>query len=727
MRKLLLLSFLCLLAFGCKKELDAQKDKFVDVIAVNIRPYPNEAYLIPGNTLQLGWYVNPSNGYVNEAEWGVYDSKVATVDQKGLVTAVGIGDTRVWLRVQPSNHIAHFYLHVVQNPVPLSSLTLSPSSLDLGVGSSGDFEVGFYPENTTQRDLVWESSDKSVAVVGADGKITGKGPGTATITVTEQNSNKKASANVTVAVPFSSITLDFPSARFLQVEERSGKSCFAIEKGITYNTSVTTKPSNSTDRLVYTVESGKESFLTVDDEGHMTGYKYGGPVTVTISSRLNDKVSTSFNVFIYDNPTGVKLDGRNVEGIGSGCSQSWYMVPVPATAYPYDSFELLGADNNLSATVRGNSLIVTADKLGDASLSTPSSKKYRTVTVKYGSYPATLRFMLCKYDPFQCKIGDGLVYHDSALCCYDGGYRGLGVIEGSAFVDNNDPPFGIIAFIGDEQLRDPFLQHTTKKMTLTYFGVTKFCIDGSTVAKLPAKVHGIAIPYNGGPFFRNFTQPLGWNGAGDGEQYMGVQKSLYDDSDMLSGITGNIQLASGGDLKYSAYMNTMAFVSYNCTATDKDYHIRPAIYFDSSILLSDYRAVFNSKLKQKYGDYYVGLKENSERVCRVCPGESLTGSYTTPWLLPTVRDLFAVFGLPGTTTFSKNTPISNANVKSNLEILANSVMNLSGKTCTYRNVYWTSNEESGTQAWAVNVGTTDLTVQSCSKYTVNKILPVLYF
>ena len=438
--------------------------------------------------------MNPSNGYVNEAEWGVYDSKVASVDQKGLVSAVGIGDTRVWLRVQPSNHIAHFHLHVVQNPVPLNSPTLSPSSLDLGVGSSGDFEIGFYPENTTQRDLVWESSDKSVAVVGADGKITGKGPGTATITVTEQNSNKKASANVTVAVPFSSITLDFPSARFLQVEERSGKSCFAIEKGITYNTSVTTKPSNSTDRLVYTVESGKESFLTVDDEGHMTGYKYGGPVTVTISSRLNDKLSTSFNVFIYDNPTGVKLDGRNVEGIGSGCSQSWYMVPVPATAYPYDSFELLEADDNLSASVRGNSLVVAADKLGDASLSTPSSIKFRTVTVKYGSYPATLRFMLCKYDPFQCKIGDGLVYHDNALCCYDGGYRGLGVIEESAFVDNNDPPFGIIAFIGDEQLRDPFLQHTTKKMTLTSFGVTKCCIDGSTVAKLPAKVqHDIKV------------------------------------------------------------------------------------------------------------------------------------------------------------------------------------------------------------------------------------------
>ena len=286
---------------GCGKEkIDPSGQHYEDVVAVHLYPWPNEVYLNPGQTFKISWSVSPDNGYVNDTWWVTLKSGVISVDDNGLVTALGVGDDQVFMRVLPSNMGARYYFHVVQTPVPLTGLSLSPSSLELAKGSSGWLELNLTPSNTTERNLVWSSDDESVAVVDETGKITGKGAGTATITAEETTSGKRASATVVVKVPFSSIKVDYPGSKHFHVEEHDGQSCFAIEANKLYTIACTTKPSTAEDDLLYKVQEGKEDMLTISSSGAMAGLKYGGPVMVTVRSRMVESVKASFYVFIYD-------------------------------------------------------------------------------------------------------------------------------------------------------------------------------------------------------------------------------------------------------------------------------------------------------------------------------------------------------------------------------------------------------------------------------------------
>lgn len=724
--KRFIIPLVCLLAVCCGKDkINSKPQTYKDVVAVELLPKPNEATLVIGQTFQIRWIVHPEDGHVNDTWWTTYKSDVITVDDNGLVTAVGLGDDRVFMRVLPSNFGEHYQFHVVPNPVPLQNLSLSPYDLEVGVGASKALELVCSPSTTTQRDFTWTSDKESVAKVDDTGKVTGVKVGTATITVSENGSGLSASVDVSVVQPFTSLEVAYPSKKFFTVESHDGKSCYAIVAGRPYNIVCNTKPSNATDKLIYTVESGKDQYLTVTSEGEMWGSKYGGPVAVTVNSRLNESLSSTFYVFVYDEPTGVELVGRNFEGIGPNCTQTWTVRPTPSTAFPYFSYGKPTADDDLTVSQSGTTITVKAAALEDSKLSTSSARRYREITLNYADLATKVRFMLCKYDPFQCKIGDGLVIKDGALCCYDGGNRGFGVVEASAYNNSSEPPFAIIAYIGEEQLLDPFLHLTSKKMDIPSFGATKMITGTGVTKKLESKVHGIAVPYNESSFYR-MTSLNGWSGTGEGEQYMATQKWLYRDTKMPHGLTGNILLDNPGDMKHSAYINTMAYLIYNARVTDKQYQICPAIYVDCGIIIKDYNAVTGDGMGNAYTNYYIGTQNNYYRLNNVCPGVSDAGYYTTPWLLPTVKDMFTAFGLYAD-TFTDRHSIYDKNIGYVKSALENSVKQFTGKTRYYSGNYWTSNEASESSAWAVNIGSGDLAALSASKSSTYKILPVLYF
>ncbi len=83
--------------------------------------------------------------------------------------------------------------------VPVTGLALDKTGVTLGVGTSYDLKVTFTPKDTTQKVLRFTTSNKNVASIDADGKITAVDAGTAVITVTSV-SNSKATAKCTVTV-----------------------------------------------------------------------------------------------------------------------------------------------------------------------------------------------------------------------------------------------------------------------------------------------------------------------------------------------------------------------------------------------------------------------------------------------------------------------------------------------------------------------------------------------
>ena len=83
--------------------------------------------------------------------------------------------------------------------VALAGITLSKTSLSLLPETSDTLKCVFYPDNTTSKEVVWTSSDESVATIDNNGIVKSLKVGTAVMTATSK-SNKTIKATCTVSV-----------------------------------------------------------------------------------------------------------------------------------------------------------------------------------------------------------------------------------------------------------------------------------------------------------------------------------------------------------------------------------------------------------------------------------------------------------------------------------------------------------------------------------------------
>ncbi|URZ14618.1 Ig-like domain-containing protein [Clostridium felsineum] len=78
------------------------------------------------------------------------------------------------------------------------SISLNKATDNLKVGDNDTLQASLNPDNTTDKNVSWSSSDSNIVSV-ANGKITALAGGTATITATSNDGQKTASCSVTVA------------------------------------------------------------------------------------------------------------------------------------------------------------------------------------------------------------------------------------------------------------------------------------------------------------------------------------------------------------------------------------------------------------------------------------------------------------------------------------------------------------------------------------------------
>lgn len=92
-------------------------------------------------------------------------------------------------------------LSITINPaanVSVESVSLNHTELSLTEGDIDTLTATVEPDNATDQNVIWSSSDNTVATVDENGKVTAVAAGTATITVTTVDQNKTATCTVTV-------------------------------------------------------------------------------------------------------------------------------------------------------------------------------------------------------------------------------------------------------------------------------------------------------------------------------------------------------------------------------------------------------------------------------------------------------------------------------------------------------------------------------------------------
>ena len=133
--------------------------------------------------------------------WSSENENVAKVDQNGKITAVDVGTTNIVATT--SNGITAKCSVTVTSKI--TDVSLNKTTLEIEKSESETLVATIDPENTTDdKTLTWTTSDKEVAEVDSNGKVTGKSEGTATITVKTSN-GLTASCKVTVTKQIPSI------------------------------------------------------------------------------------------------------------------------------------------------------------------------------------------------------------------------------------------------------------------------------------------------------------------------------------------------------------------------------------------------------------------------------------------------------------------------------------------------------------------------------------------
>ena len=149
-------------------------------------------------TAQLTATVLPETADDRSVTWSSGSTAVAKVDEYGMVTAVGLGETVITAITDDGTDLtATCFVKVT--PKLVKSLSLSETELSIENGSSAQLTAIISPQDADDGSVAWTSNNTMAATVDATGRITATGVGTAVITVsTNDGSNLSATCTVTV-------------------------------------------------------------------------------------------------------------------------------------------------------------------------------------------------------------------------------------------------------------------------------------------------------------------------------------------------------------------------------------------------------------------------------------------------------------------------------------------------------------------------------------------------
>lgn len=159
---------------------------------------PSTLSLTVGQESTLTPVIIPSEAKPKSIVWASNASTIASVDpSSGKITAkaAGIATVTVTIDGKVSNPCT---VTVNQGNVPVTGVTVSPTSGTVGINGTLQLTATVQPTNATNKAVTWKSLHENIATVDQNGKVTGKAVGTATIQVTTADGGKTANCTVTV-------------------------------------------------------------------------------------------------------------------------------------------------------------------------------------------------------------------------------------------------------------------------------------------------------------------------------------------------------------------------------------------------------------------------------------------------------------------------------------------------------------------------------------------------
>lgn len=317
-----------------------------------------EFALKEGATKTLVATVLPEDASDKSVTWSSSDESVATVDQNGVVTAVGYGTATITAQTIIPDVKATAAVNVIK---AVTGVTLNKTSVTLYKNETETLTATVEPAGQTADGVVWTSSDENVATVDQNGVVTAVANGTATIMATSADDiTKSAACTVTVRTHVTSVVLDKNQHSFTN----PGQNLTLV---------ATVYPVNASDKSLNWSSSNTE--VATVENGVVTAIGNG---TATITVKTTDgNFEDTCTVTVTTAVTGVTLNEEEIS-IKVGSDTFTLIANIAPTTASNKGITWTSSDESV-ATVDENG-VVTAVANGTATI---------TATTADGSFTAT--------------------------------------------------------------------------------------------------------------------------------------------------------------------------------------------------------------------------------------------------------------------------------------------------------------------------------------------------
>lgn len=256
--------------------------------------------------------------YLPRLQWRSTNESVLSVNQNGMIKALGEGTADV---VITSSDFENVYAKTITvNSIPVSSVDIYSDGFSgtLMEGDSVQFHANVYPQNASYKDLVWSSSDTTVATVDQNGlvkAVNGSYDGIdITISATSRN-GKVAERRVKV--------------RRYKVTLNDNLDGDRIRVGDRWNYSLSVEP--RVDNLQFTFESSDTTVFTVNNDGNAFAIGVGSAELTAMAIGFDTIIKASVNVEpVIASSISIKVDGQTPEKIYKGDTIHLYVDFYPS-------------------------------------------------------------------------------------------------------------------------------------------------------------------------------------------------------------------------------------------------------------------------------------------------------------------------------------------------------------------------------------------------------------
>ena len=319
------------------------------------------------------------------------DETVATVDEKGNVTAVKAGETKIKVSVKDSDVYAEISVKVNGEPVvekPITGVSVKADKSELKVGETAKLTAVITPEDTTDsKDLKYESSDKAVAEVSDAGVVTAKAAGKAVITVSSAaRSDVKATVEINVKAKDNELETKEPETetKAPQTETKAPETEKPdVPKKVPAKGSVH-KSADGKLAFKVTKSDAKNGTVTVSKLLKKTVKTVTIPATVTIDGYTFKGTAVANNVFKNASRLKSVVIGANVKSIGKS---SFYKCKKLATI-TFKGIKAPGVGKNAFKSGKSKVTVKVPKKMKKSQLN-KLKKALKKAGVKKASYKKT--------------------------------------------------------------------------------------------------------------------------------------------------------------------------------------------------------------------------------------------------------------------------------------------------------------------------------------------------